>query len=145
IGWRYFRSRDWWTESRLKVTNDLVERMIGHRTRLAQEARERWHEGEDQAVSGLLALGLGMDRFAAQLAALAPRGWLVLGLAGLTPWFAMTNLSAAKLAVGLGGVLLAFRALQRFAGGLSHLAGAAIAWKQITTLYGAASRPAERG
>jgi len=139
IAWHYFRNRNWWTESRLKATNDLVERMVGHRTRLAQEMRERWHEGEDHAVSSLLALALSMDRFALRLAALVPRGWLLLGLLGLTPSFAMANTASAKLAVGMGGVLLAFRALQRLAAGLSHIAGAAIAWKQIAPLFRAAN------
>ncbi len=140
LAWHYSRNRDWWTRSRLKITNELVERMVGHRTRLAQQRRDRWHDGEDQAVSGLLTLALGMDRSALWLTAIVPRGWLVLGLLALTPSFAMTNNPPAKLAIALGGVLLAFRALQRFAGGLSHIAGAVIAWKQIAPLFGAAKR-----
>lgn len=43
---RYRSCRRGWTRSRLALTNDLVERMVGHRTRLAQEAREEWHDGE---------------------------------------------------------------------------------------------------
>ena len=39
LGLRYYRSRRRWTEDRLDMTNDLVERMVGHRTRLAQEPR----------------------------------------------------------------------------------------------------------
>jgi ATP-binding cassette subfamily B protein len=138
--WQYFRRRQWWTESRLKLTNDLVERMVGHRTRLAQEAPHRWHEGEDESVSGLLALASGMDRRAIWLTALVPRGWLLLGLLGLTPAFAMSNVAPASLAVGLGGVLLAFRAFQRLAAGVSNLAGAAIAWQQVRPILRAAGR-----
>src|SRR5262245_58695557 len=41
----YYRRRVGWTETREAMTNDLVERMVGHRTRLAQESREHWHEG----------------------------------------------------------------------------------------------------
>jgi ATP-binding cassette subfamily B protein len=145
IAWRYLRHRDSWTRSRLMVTNDLVERMMGHRTRLAQQTRGRWHEGEDQAMSGLLALARRMDHSAMWLGALIPRGWLVLGLIGLTPSFAMANTSPGLLAIALGGVILAFRALQRFTTGLSHLAGAAIAWKQIGPLFTAANRPLDQG
>jgi len=145
IAWRYSRNRDWWTESRLKLTNDLVERMVGHRTRLAQETRERWHDGEDQSVNGLLALALGMDRSATWLMSLVPRGWLLLGLLALSPSFTLANVSAAELAVSLGGVLLAFRALQRFVAGLSNLVGAVIAWKQIVPLMRAANHPQDAG
>src|SRR5207247_11318396 len=37
LGWRSFVRRHQWTGTRLEMTNDLVERMVGHRTRLAQE------------------------------------------------------------------------------------------------------------
>jgi hypothetical protein len=50
FNWQCFRHRHGWTEARLGLTHDLVERMVGHRTRLAQETPERWHDGEDQAM-----------------------------------------------------------------------------------------------
>jgi len=140
IGWWYFRYRRRWTETRLGMTNDLVERMVGHRTRLAQESRERWHDGEDESVERYLGLSRAMDRSAALLIALVPRGWLALGLLGLAPAFVSGRGSPATLAVGLGGILLAYRALQKLATGLSHLADAAIAWKQIAPLFHAAAR-----
>ena len=37
--WRCLKSRLRWSDSRLGMTNDLIERMVGHRTRLAQEAK----------------------------------------------------------------------------------------------------------
>ena len=141
IGWQYFWRRRYWTETRLGMTNDLVERMVGHRTRLAQEAPARWHDGEDQALARYLELSETMDRSGALLLALAPRGWLVLGLLGLAPSFVSGHGSPALLAVGLGGLLLAFRALQKLAAGLVHLAGAAIAWMQVAPLFHAAARP----
>src|SRR5439155_27323638 len=48
----YVRRRRRWTEERLGLTDDLVERMVGHRTRLAQQARGRWNAGEDEALEG---------------------------------------------------------------------------------------------
>ena len=36
------------------MTNDLTERMIGHRTRLAQEAPRHWHDGEDEELERYL-------------------------------------------------------------------------------------------
>jgi len=145
IAWRCSRNREWWTQSRLKLTNELVEQMVGHRTRLAQEARERWHQGEDQSLSGLMTLAIGMDRPAMWLTALVPRGWLLLGLLALAPSFTLATASPIELAVGLGGVLLGFRAFQRFAAGLAHIAGAAIAWKQVVPFFRAATRPRDLG
>jgi ABC-type multidrug transport system fused ATPase/permease subunit len=139
-GW-YFRSCQRWTAARLEMTHDLVERMVGHRTRLAQEAPEHWYDGEDQTVERYLALARAMDRRAALLLALVPRGWCVLGLLGLAPAFVSGQSVPAALAVGLGGTLLAYRALHKLAAGLVHLTGAALAWQQIAPLVTATTRP----
>src|SRR5262249_54024549 len=40
--------------SRRSMTQDLVERMLGHRTRIAQEAPERWHAEEDRRLANYL-------------------------------------------------------------------------------------------
>jgi len=139
-GWRYFRDDRRWTVARLAMTHDLVERMVGHRTRLAQQAREHWHDGEDQALEGYYGLSARMDRSAAWLIALLPRGWLLVGLAALTPAFVTGRGTPASLAVALGGIMLAFRALKGLAGGLWNLVGAGIAWQQVAPLFHAAAR-----
>jgi ATP-binding cassette, subfamily B, bacterial len=70
-----------------------------------------------------------------------PRGWLFLGLLELTPAFVAGYSSPAALAIGLGGILLAYRALHKLSMGVWHLAGAAIAWEQVAPLFQAAARP----
>jgi len=82
IGWHYYRHHGCWTETRLRMTHDLVEGMVGHRTRLAQEGRERWHEGEDEALARYLKRSRAMDRTMVYLLTFED-GWLVLGLLGL--------------------------------------------------------------
>jgi ATP-binding cassette subfamily B protein len=141
LGWRYVWRRQPWTVARLDLTHDLVERMIGHRTRLAQEAPAHWHDGEDQALARYLELARAMDRTAAWLMALVPRGWLLLGLLGFAPAFLIGHGAPVALAVGLGGILLAYEAFKKLATGLWHLAGATIAWQQAAPLFHAAARP----
>ncbi len=138
-GWSLFRRRHHWTETRLELTNDLIERMVGHRTRLAQERREQWHEGEDRAVEHYLEQSKAMDRMAMIQTCMA-RGWLVSGLLGLAPAFISGSAHAGALAASLGGVLLAFMALEKLGAGLSSLLGAAIAWRQVAPLFEAAAR-----
>ena len=144
-GWRYFHHDRQWTLSRLDMTHDLVERMVGHRTRIAQQPREHWHDGEDQALEGYYELSARMDRSAAWLMAFVPRGWLLLGLAALVPAFVSGRGTPVSLAVALGGILLAFRALKGLAGGLWNLVGAGIAWQQVAPLFQAAARPESAG
>jgi ATP-binding cassette, subfamily B, bacterial len=74
VGWRHFRRRRDWTGARLEMTNDLIERMVGHRTRLAQESPERWHDGEDRAVERYLTQSTTMDGVVALQSVIA-RGW----------------------------------------------------------------------
>jgi len=145
IAWRYFeRNRDW-TEVRLAMTHDLVESMAGHRTRLAQLSSDRWHEGEDEALESYLKTSKAMDRSTARLIALVPRGWLVLGLAGLAPALVFGNATSgnatpARIAIAVGGTLLAYRAWRRLAAGAWQLAGAAVAWQRTSVLFRAATR-----
>ena len=141
LGWHYYRLQREWASTRLDMTNDLVERMVGHRTRLVQEDRAFWHEQEDQMIESYLAVSRRMDRSAQWQTAVAPRGWLVLGLFVLGVPFVNGGASPAALAVGLGGTLLAYQALQEFSAGIWNLVGARIAWMQIAPLFNAATRP----
>jgi ATP-binding cassette subfamily B protein len=139
MAWRYYRRRRQWTDSRLDMTHDLVERMVGHRTRLAQEAPDQRHQDEDQALVHYLIDSHHLDQTTPLLTTLAPRGWLVLGLIGLAPAF-VNGAGTIGLAVGLGGVLLAWQAFRTLTESLSALSGAAIAWRQVAQLFYAAAR-----
>jgi ATP-binding cassette subfamily B protein len=145
MGARYFRQRQRWTRSRLSMTNDLTERMVGHRTRLAQEARDHWHDGEDEDLERYLETSSGMDGSATLLMAIAPRGWLLLGMLGLTWAFVASQGLNITLAIALGGILLAYRALKRLSLGLISLADAIISWQQVAPLFQAAGRAELQG
>ncbi len=140
---RYHRRRRAWTEERLAMTHDLVEGMIGHRTRLAQEDPAAWHRTEDAALARYLERSRAMDVSHAELQALVPRGWLLLGLLALAPAFVGGRGTAAGLAIAVGGLLVAFRALRRLSAGIAHLAGAGIAWRQVAPLFAAGARAAD--
>jgi ATP-binding cassette subfamily B protein len=142
---RYFTETGRWTAARLDMTHDLVERMVGHRTRLAQERPENWHAGEDEALERYLQSSRSVDRAAARLQAAGPRVWLILAVAAIGPVFVSGGRSAAELGACIGGILLAFRAFKRMSGGLWQLAGAAIAWKRTSVLFHAAARPRRAG
>ena len=138
LTWRYFGSCQRWTQQRLTMTHDLVERMVGHRTRLAQEQAEHWHEAEDQTLERYLEQSRALDGAAVYLEGWVPRGWLVLGILCLFPAFARGD-SATALAIGIGGTLLAYRALRRLTASLSRLATAAIACQNVANLFRAAA------
>jgi ATP-binding cassette subfamily B protein len=142
--WRYFRRRSEWTGMRMAMASDLIERMVGHRTRLAQERPEQWHDGEDQVIERYLARALRLDR-SGILQSLLPRGWLALGLCGLGLSFVAGSLTTGAMAMAIGGLLLGFRGLQHLVTSLSSLLGASIAWGEIADVFKAAARPQAHG
>lgn len=140
FGYHFYVRRKTWTAARLRMTHDLIERMIGHRTRMAQESHAHWHDGEDEQLEHYLQLSKNVDQFELRLLALAPRGWLIVALLGLAPAFAHGQ-RPEQLAIAIGGILIAFRAFNRVATSLWQLEDAAISWKQVAPLFHAAARP----
>jgi len=145
FGWRYRRHLDGWGQARLHLTHDLVERMAGHRTRMAQEDPARWHEGEDQNLEGYMDRSVVLDQAAARLLTLVPRGWLVVSIAWLAIPFCSDTAGTVSLAIGLGGTLLAWQAVAKLASGLWFLGGATVAWQQVAPLFHAAGRTVHQG
>ncbi|HEX5230425.1 MAG TPA: ABC transporter ATP-binding protein [Bryobacteraceae bacterium] len=140
MAWRYFQRNLEWTDVRLALTHDLVENMAGHRTRLAQLAADRWHDGEDEALENYLKNSRTLDESTVRLLALIPRGWLVLGLLGMAPALLYGAPSPARIAIAVGGTLLAYRAWRRLTSGAWQLAGAAVAWQRTSVLFRSAAR-----
>lgn len=139
----YYRRLLGWTQSRLDLTHDLIERMVGHRTRMVQQAAEHRHEDEDHELDRYLNLSRDFDRAFVPLAAGVPRGWLVVGLLGLAPAFVSGTAGATGLAIGLGGVLLAYRSFAAIAAGLASLMRALVAAKEVAPLFAAAREQSE--
>ncbi len=137
--WQLRRQRVW-TRQRLAMTHNLVERMVGHRTTLAQEPAARRDARDDQRLMDYLAASQTMDHGGAWQAALVPGGWMLLGLLMLVPSYVAGQATPGALAVGLGGVLLAQRGLGGLSGAMAALGGAAIAWREAAVLFAAPSQ-----
>ena len=140
FGYDFYVRRKSWTSTRLKMTHNLIERMVGHRTRMAQESPAHWHDGEDEELNRYLQVSRDMDRSVMRLITVAPRGWIIVALLGLAPTFAHGLSSPEKLAIAIGGILLAYRAFRRVGTSLWQLEDAAISWRQVSSLFHAAAR-----
>ena len=137
LGVRVARGRERWTDARLALTGVTVEHIVGHRTRLAQELAERWHDREDEALVRYLDRSVALDRRALALLVIAPRGWLLVGLAALIPAF-VAGADTGALATAIGGAVLAWLSLTRLANGADQLATARVAWRRVAPLFHAA-------
>ena len=136
---RYARIRGKWVLARNDLTHRLIEKMNGHRTRIAQQPAHLWHCAEDADLLAYSRLSASMDRANAALTALGPRGWLLLGIAAIAAEFVRGQASPESLAIATGGVLLAYQALRHFVFGLTQSAGAWQAWQLVKDLFRAAA------
>lgn len=138
---RYLRRLELWTHHRLGMTHDLIERMVGHRTTLAQEQAGRRDREDDHAMTDYLEASSALDRSVTPFLAGIPSGWMVLGLAGLAPALIARSATTETLAIALGGVLLGARALAGLSTGLASAARAVIAWRKVEPLLRLAASP----
>jgi ATP-binding cassette, subfamily B, bacterial len=138
----YYRRTASWTDERLHLTHELVERLVGQRTRVTQGDPAQLHDEEDVGLERYARTSLSMDRLAGAAEVLIPRGVLIGGLCGLAPLF-LAGEDRAGLWIAVGGILLGQRALARLANGVSSLFEAAVAWKRASPLLRAARVPEE--
>ncbi len=140
--WMFVRRNLAWAGTYREMTNDLVERMVGHRTRLAQQEAGHWHEEEDAVLAKYFTLTVKQAQVNMQLSFI-PRGWVLLGIAGIALPLVAFPQSAPLLAVSLGGIMLAYQAFQTMSMGVQSMAGLLVAAEQIRPIYRAAARPPE--
>ena len=131
---RVQRSLRAWSTERLALTHDLVERMVGQRTLVAQQPSELWHRDEDRALALYSSRGRALDGAVAALTVVVPRGFLIGALLILAPRFGEAALRPGAFAASLGGLLFVTSALRKLAQAFPALGAAAIAWRNIGDL-----------
>jgi len=142
---RYYSLRKRWTQMRLDATHHLVEQMVGHQTRLAQESVELRHQEEDAALAAYLRHSRKMDQTAAAVAAAVPGGWLILSLLLLAPAIIVGDFTTGGLALSLGGTLFLLQSLDLLSEGLLLATDAVVVWGKVIPLFRAAARKRVRG
>ncbi|TDG27416.1 ATP-binding cassette domain-containing protein, partial [Paracraurococcus ruber] len=131
-----------WSAGRLDMTHALIERMVGHRTCLAQDQPARRDAADDAALRAHLGASRALDSAMLPLAAGPAGGWAILSLAAIAPGLVGGGATAAQIGISLGGILLANRAFAGIAGSAASLAQAGIAWDLAKDLFRAGGRPA---
>jgi ATP-binding cassette subfamily B protein len=140
ICWYYYIKENEWVTIYREMTNDLVERMVGHRTRLAQEDPSHWHDEEDEFLNRYLQQSEKVDRINIIIKAVIGRGWMIVGFMGVAYTFIVAPIATTSLAISIGGILLASQALNQFVTGISSFTSVMITWKQVGPLFQAATR-----
>jgi ATP-binding cassette, subfamily B, bacterial len=113
------------------MTHDLIERMVGQRTVVAQQPPELWHRDEDRALAAYAGAGARLDGAAVALAAVVPRAWQLAAVGALLPHAAAATSHPGVFAASVGGILFVGAALRKLALAAPALGAAAIAWRQL--------------
>ncbi len=132
--WRVYRSGKEWNLTYHQMASDLVESMVGHRTRLAQEERAKWHTDEDASLARYIEQSEHLDGIEAQLKALTTRGWMVVGVLGIAFPYVTTQIALDKFLLSVGGILLASQTLSELTSSTLTLIRGMLAWQQVTSL-----------
>jgi len=133
-----------WSRERVSLTHDLVERMVGQRTLVAQQAPPLRHVEQEAALARYAGTGRALDRAVAVLATAVPRGWLIAAVVALAPWLSVAGARPGAFATSLGGTLLIYGALRKLAQAFPALGSAVIAWRQVAAMFTEAGMPAPR-
>ena len=140
-GWVNYNNGRQWTDTYRVMTNNLVEKMVGHRTRLAQEDPNHRHDDEDIELDHYQSLTKSFSATGTFLNGI-PTLWLVAGLACFVPVLASSrDVQLSGMALGLGGVMLAQQAFGMIQAGIQNDIMFLLSWGQVKPIYEAASKP----
>lgn len=118
---------------RLALTEDLVDKIVGHRTRSVQQPTAQRHRAEDGRLAEYTRLSEASDGLAAA-SALAPRAWLFAAGVVVARSF-VDGASAFELTLPVVGTLLVATGLSDLAAVVSGAAAWRGAWLAIHPLF----------
>lgn len=130
-----------WTNTRLSMTNKLVERMLGHRTRAVQDSPRNRHAAEDDELENYVASSKGLDQIQALLSGLPSRGWLAIGFISMIPALLQTKAEPVAILITVGGLMSAQGTFGALSGAVQGLLSFGVAWKSVGPLFKAAKLP----
>jgi ATP-binding cassette subfamily B protein len=135
LGARMQKALRAWSAQRLALTHDLVERMMGQRTVVAQEPPELRRRQEDRALAAYTIAGRSLDRATTHLTVLVPRGWLIAAVAVLATRLDDLSSHSGAFAASLGGILFVYSALRKLTQAWPSLGAAVIAARNLAPLF----------
>ncbi|KPA16365.1 ABC transporter, ATP-binding protein [Candidatus Magnetomorum sp. HK-1] len=126
---------DTWIRHFRDMTNNIIERISGYRTRIVQEKIESWHDEEDLELSKYQQLSEKMDNIALILNPVLTRGWMFLSIACI---YLFKPETIEHLLISLGGILIANQAFSLLISGFSSFVVLLCSWQQVKPLFNSA-------
>ncbi len=137
LAYLHYKKQKVWVEQRLTITHDLVEKMVGYRTRLMQLSEDSWYSDDDDLLRNYYTKSRLLDNSAVALA-LVPRVWLLLAFASMAPVLLLGSSSLGAIGVAIGGILLGYQAMEAFVSGMANNVSVLLAFRKVAPIYAAA-------
>ena len=140
VATKYFQINQPWHKQYRHMSNQVIEKMLAQQTRLAQEDRAHWHDEEDIEMVKYIQLSKQRSVIESLLFTFGT-GWMLIGLLALAPAIAgMVPAQTSRLAVSVGGIILAYQGFKALAEGLDNAVVSATALIQAKMLFNSANR-----
>ena len=130
----YFATQKWIQHFR-NMTNNIIERMTGFRTRMVQESVKHWHDDEDSELNEYYRLSEQKDRTSLILNPMLTRGWMIIGIACISFY---RPESLELLLISIGAIFLGYQSFSLLISGFSSFAILLCSWNQVQPLFNAA-------
>jgi ATP-binding cassette subfamily B protein len=140
VHWVGYRHRRRSTEQRVHLTHGLVEKMVGNRTRLAQQDPTHWHDGEDEELCHYHEAARLTDTNGMVAEITGARTWMIASAVMLVPAL-MAGASVIDVAIAVGGMLLAESALLRYLPAGTAVVEGLVAWRNVSDLLQSPQEP----
>jgi len=137
---KYFRKAQQWISEYRNMTNDMVESMVGYRTRLIQENPLNWHTEEESILFNYTELSKKLDDMGTIIQGVTGQAWMVFSLPVLLYAFLSNSASPAAMTMGVGGTLLAAQAFTQFSISVIRTIQVLAAWEHLKPLLKTAER-----
>jgi ATP-binding cassette subfamily B protein len=137
---KYYHQAQKWIGDYRDMTNDMVERMVGYRTRIIQENPFHWHDEEAKILENYLNLSKKLDHMGLIIQGVNGEAWILFNLPVILYLLMTQSSDIAAIAITVGGILLAAQAFTQFSIAATRTIQVLAAWEHLKPLFKAADR-----
>ena len=132
----YFATHNWIQHFR-NMTNNIIERLTGYRTRIVQENKDHWHDDEDIELNEYQRLSEKKDQTSLILNPVLTRGWMLIAICCI---ILSEPESLEYMLISLGGIVIAYQSFNLLISGFSSFVTLLCSWQQVQPMFHSASR-----
>jgi len=133
----YYHNTNEWVSHFRDMTNNMIERMVGYRTRIVQEKYQNWHDEEDIELNKYHQLSIKKDNITLIINPVITRGWMLVSIICI---YLSKPDSIQNMIITLGGIIIAFQGISILVNGIASFVKLLCSWQQFNPLFNSAKQ-----